>query len=155
MRMNRLGVLAEPMSEKVGLTGRTVNHYKKSNSYIPALKCRGNSSNAVNWIQKNSSTFWLTISMIKSSDMDFQNEGNLVQADMDLQEVSFQIRSRSNRIETRPSHVILQELQRDGIISERPGGVRFIIQIEKDMNVEPGRLPAIVITNDLQKKKPL
>ncbi|XP_071167991.1 uncharacterized protein [Mytilus edulis] len=54
-----------------------------------------------------------------------------------------------NRIETRPSPEILQELQRVGIISERSGGVRFIVETltESEM-IKPRRLPAISMSND-------
>ncbi|XP_071171702.1 uncharacterized protein [Mytilus edulis] len=56
-----------------------------------------------------------------------------------------------NRIETRPSPVILQELQSVGIIAERPGGIGFVVETESDTNVKPRRLPAIVMSNDLQR----
>ncbi|VDI31703.1 Hypothetical predicted protein [Mytilus galloprovincialis] len=59
-----------------------------------------------------------------------------------------------NRIETRPSTEILQELQRVGIISERSGGVRFIVETltESEM-INPRRLPAISISNDLPRRR--
>ncbi|VDI02919.1 Hypothetical predicted protein [Mytilus galloprovincialis] len=55
-----------------------------------------------------------------------------------------------NRIETesRPSPEILQELQRVGIISERSGGVRFIVEtLTENEMINPRRLPAISVSN--------
>ncbi|XP_063443209.1 uncharacterized protein LOC134723557 [Mytilus trossulus] len=58
-----------------------------------------------------------------------------------------------NRIETRPSTEILQELQSVGIISERSGGMRFIVETltESEMT-KPRRLPSISISNDLPRR---
>ncbi|XP_071167990.1 uncharacterized protein [Mytilus edulis] len=54
-----------------------------------------------------------------------------------------------NRIETRPSPEILQELQRVGIISERSGGVRFIVEtLTENEMIKPRRLPSISMSND-------
>ncbi|XP_063431244.1 uncharacterized protein LOC134713891 [Mytilus trossulus] len=54
-----------------------------------------------------------------------------------------------NRNETRPSTEILQELQSVGIISERSGGMRFVVETltESEMT-KPRRLPSISISND-------
>ncbi|XP_063435852.1 uncharacterized protein LOC134716774 [Mytilus trossulus] len=59
-----------------------------------------------------------------------------------------------NRIETRPSTDILQELQSVGIISERSGGMRFIVETltESEMT-KPRRLPAICISNDSSSRR--
>ncbi|CAC5377485.1 unnamed protein product [Mytilus coruscus] len=54
--------------------------------------------------------------------------------------------SITQRFETRPSSVIIHELQRIGIVSERSGGVRFFVETLTDSdktNEKPRRLPAI------------
>ncbi|CAC5384694.1 unnamed protein product [Mytilus coruscus] len=54
--------------------------------------------------------------------------------------------SITHRFETRPSSVIIHELQRIGIVSERSGGVRFFVETLTESNkpnVKPRRLPAI------------
>ncbi|XP_063431068.1 uncharacterized protein LOC134713708 [Mytilus trossulus] len=58
-----------------------------------------------------------------------------------------------NRYETRPSTEILQELQSVGIISERSGGVRFVVETltESEMT-KPRRLPSISISNDTPRR---
>ncbi|XP_063434023.1 uncharacterized protein LOC134715636 [Mytilus trossulus] len=59
-----------------------------------------------------------------------------------------------NRIETRQSTDILQELLSVGIISERFGGMRFIVETltESEMT-KPRRLPAISISNDSSSRR--
>ncbi|XP_063435709.1 uncharacterized protein LOC134716629 [Mytilus trossulus] len=55
----------------------------------------------------------------------------------------------TNNNETRPSAEILQELQSVGIISERSGGMRFVVETltESEMT-KPRRLPSISISNE-------
>ncbi|CAG2249258.1 unnamed protein product [Mytilus edulis] len=61
-----------------------------------------------------------------------------------------------NKIETesRPSPEILQELQRVGIISERSGGLRFIVEtLTENELTKPRRLPAISVSNVSPRKR--
>ncbi|CAC5377487.1 unnamed protein product [Mytilus coruscus] len=54
--------------------------------------------------------------------------------------------SITHRFETRPSSVIIQELQRIGIVSERSGGVKFFVETSTESdktNEKPRRLPAL------------
>ncbi|XP_063431305.1 uncharacterized protein LOC134713972 [Mytilus trossulus] len=51
------------------------------------------------------------------------------------------------RTETRPSPEILQELQSVGIISERSGGMSFIVEtLTENEMIKPRRLPAISVS---------
>ncbi|XP_063425522.1 uncharacterized protein LOC134709285 [Mytilus trossulus] len=58
------------------------------------------------------------------------------------------------RNETRPSTEILQELQSVGIIPERSGGMRFVVETltESEMT-KPRRLPSISISNDSSRRR--